>query len=84
MAAPAGRLPAGPKRRSGVVEARILLLLCFAGAAVEGAAGTEPPLKCDELRLGQYPPERGWVGRRGLGCYGDVAREGGGTRVRFP
>ncbi|PKK27310.1 TM2 domain containing 1, transcript variant X2, partial [Columba livia] len=50
MAAPAGRLPAGPKRRSGVVEARILLLLCFAGAAVGGGAGP----KCDELRLGQY------------------------------
>ncbi|NXI14193.1 TM2D1 protein, partial [Irena cyanogastra] len=27
-------------------------------AALKGAAGAEPPLKCEELRLGQYP-ERG-------------------------
>ncbi|KAM6342794.1 TM2 domain-containing protein 1 isoform 1-T3 [Alca torda] len=55
MAARPGRLPAaGPGRRRGAVAARILLLLCFVGAAVEGAAGTEPALKCDELRLGQY------------------------------
>ncbi|NXM80645.1 TM2D1 protein, partial [Oenanthe oenanthe] len=38
-------------------------------AALEGAAGSEPPLKCEELRLGQYP-ERGW-GRIGRGCGGD-------------
>ncbi|NXI80686.1 TM2D1 protein, partial [Rhipidura dahli] len=30
-------------------------------AALEGAAGSEPPLKCEELRLGQYP-ERGRAG----------------------
>ncbi|XP_074953507.1 TM2 domain-containing protein 1 isoform X2 [Phalacrocorax aristotelis] len=54
MASRPGRLPAGPGRRRGAAEAGILLLLWFAGAAVEGAAGTEPPLKCDELRLGQY------------------------------
>ncbi|XP_074731982.1 TM2 domain-containing protein 1 isoform X1 [Strix uralensis] len=54
MAARPGRLPAGLGRRRGAAEAGILLLLWFAGAAVEGAAGTEPPLKCDELRLGQY------------------------------
>lgn len=62
MAARPPRLPAGPGRRRGAAEARILLvLLWFAGAAVEGAAGTEPPLKCDELRLGQYPERgRGW------------------------
>ncbi|CAN0195264.1 unnamed protein product [Bubo scandiacus] len=65
MAARPGRLPAGLGRRRGAAEAGILLLLWFAGAAVEGAAGTEPPLKCDELRLGQYP-ERG-RGRDGGG-----------------
>ncbi|KAM6079551.1 TM2 domain-containing protein 1 isoform 2-T5 [Theristicus caerulescens] len=54
MAARPGRLPAGLGRRRGAAEAGILLLLWFAGAAVEGAAGTEPPLKCEELRLGQY------------------------------
>lgn len=81
MAARPGRLPAAaPGRRRGTVAARILLLFCFVGAAVEGAVGTEPPLKCDELRLGQYPERgRGRGGRRGLGCYGDGAREG---RVR--
>ncbi|KAK4819938.1 hypothetical protein QYF61_015559 [Mycteria americana] len=71
MAARPGRLPAGLGRRRGAAEAWILLLLWFAGAAVEGAAGTEPPLKCDELRLGQYPERgrgrgRGRGGRRGL------------------
>ncbi|XP_040466025.1 TM2 domain-containing protein 1 isoform X2 [Falco naumanni] len=54
MAARPGRPPAGPGRRRGAAEAQILLLLWFAGAAVEGAAGMESPLKCDELRLGQY------------------------------
>uniref|UniRef100_A0A8C3NTW2 TM2 domain containing 1 n=1 Tax=Geospiza parvula TaxID=87175 RepID=A0A8C3NTW2_GEOPR len=38
--------------RSGAAEALVLLLLCF--GALEGAAGSEPPLKCEELRLGQY------------------------------
>lgn len=45
--------------RSGAAEALVLLLLWF--AALEGAAGSEPPLKCEELRLGQYP-ERGRAG----------------------
>lgn len=53
--------------RSGAAEALLLLFLWF--AALEGAAGSEPPLKCEELRLGQYP-ERGW-GRIGRGCGGD-------------
>ncbi|XP_064372373.1 TM2 domain-containing protein 1 isoform X2 [Dromaius novaehollandiae] len=54
MAARPGRLPAGLGRRRGAAEARLLLLLWFAGATAEGAAGRETPLKCDELRLGQY------------------------------
>lgn len=52
----AARLPAGPGRRGGELEALFLLLLWF--AAVDGAASPEPPPKCEELRLGQYP-ERG-------------------------
>ncbi|XP_064003095.1 TM2 domain-containing protein 1 isoform X1 [Pogoniulus pusillus] len=63
MAARLGRPLAGLARGRGAAEAWILLLLWFAGAAVEGAAGTDPPLKCDELRLGQYP-ERGRAGGR--------------------
>ncbi|NXU85180.1 TM2D1 protein, partial [Xiphorhynchus elegans] len=40
-------------------------------AALEAAAGSEPPLKCEELRMGQYP-ERGWAraGAGGGGCGG--------------
>ncbi|RMC08750.1 hypothetical protein DUI87_15000 [Hirundo rustica rustica] len=53
--------------RSGTAEALVLFLLWF--AALEGAAGSEPPLKCEDLRLGQYP-ERG-RGRIGGGCCGD-------------
>ncbi|TRZ20030.1 hypothetical protein HGM15179_007011 [Zosterops borbonicus] len=53
--------------RSGAAEALVLLLLWF--AALEGAAGSEPPLKCEELRLGQYP-DRGRDGVGG-GCCGD-------------
>ncbi|NWY94223.1 TM2D1 protein, partial [Loxia curvirostra] len=37
-------------------------------AALEGAAGSEPPPKCEDLRLGQYP-ERD-RGRIGGGCCG--------------
>nr|XP_023960625.1 TM2 domain-containing protein 1 isoform X2 [Chrysemys picta bellii] len=39
--------------------ARLLGVLWLACVAAEGVAGGEPPLKCDELRLGQYP-ESGW------------------------
>lgn len=65
----AARLPAGPGRRGGELEALFLLLLWL--AAADAAASPEPPPKCEELRLGQYP-ERGrgallwrWAGVRG-------------------
>lgn len=61
--------------RSGAAEAVLLLLLWF--AALEGAAGSEPPLKCEELRLGQYP-ERG-RDRIGGGCCGGGPGVRGGT-----
>lgn len=65
--------------RSGAAEALVLLLLWF--AALEGAAGSEPPLKCEELRLGQYP-DRGRDGVGG-GCCGDgPGARGGGCRGR--
>uniref|UniRef100_A0A8D0KZE3 TM2 domain containing 1 n=16 Tax=Neognathae TaxID=8825 RepID=A0A8D0KZE3_STROC len=78
MAARPGRLPAGLGRRRGAAEAGILLLLWFAGAAVEGAAGTEPPLKCDELRLGQYPERGRGRGGGGVGGAACPAASGGG------
>ncbi|OXB66653.1 hypothetical protein ASZ78_013912 [Callipepla squamata] len=64
----AARLPAGPGRRGRELEALCLLLLCF--AAVDGAASPEPPPKCEELRLGQYP-EHG-AGAMGRGCPGKI------------
>lgn len=76
MAARPGRLSAGQGRRRGAAEARILLLLWFAGVAVQGAEGTEPPLKCDELRLGQYPE-----GGRGRGRVGGRRRRRGSVAM---
>ncbi|XP_071421413.1 TM2 domain-containing protein 1 [Pithys albifrons albifrons] len=40
--------------RSGAAVARRRLLFLLWFAALEAAAGSEPPLKCEELRMGQY------------------------------
>ncbi|CAM4594018.1 unnamed protein product [Caretta caretta] len=40
------------RRRQAAAAARLLGILWLACVAAEGVAGGEPPLKCDELRLG--------------------------------
>ncbi|XP_039340528.1 TM2 domain-containing protein 1 [Mauremys reevesii] len=52
-------IDARPRRRLLLLRrrqaaARLLGVLWLACVAAEGVAGGEPPLKCDELRLGQY------------------------------
>ncbi|XP_077679617.1 TM2 domain-containing protein 1 isoform X3 [Eretmochelys imbricata] len=42
------------RRRQAAAAAQLLGILWLACVAAEGVAGGEPPLKCDELRLGQY------------------------------
>lgn len=48
-------LSGNKRKKGGVIALWSLGTLCLACLAAQGAAGGDPSLKCEDLRVGQYP-----------------------------